>query len=146
MKNNDGNEPEECGVGSSCLQPYQCGNQYKIQPAKVSQRWVQDKMHVTESLHQSDTSKNLSCTPFGAHTFSMCFVALIGLDVYLLFADQINGITLHQRHQLFLFSLLLNIYRKKRFQYRLYILRSYINILFTESFISKLVKFYLSFM
>jgi len=43
MKNNgDGHlhQPDECGTGASCLHPYQCDNQYKIQPAKVRKRWM----------------------------------------------------------------------------------------------------------
>lgn len=44
MMKNTGNghqhqhQHDECGAGATCLHPYQCDNQYKIQPAKVRQK------------------------------------------------------------------------------------------------------------
>jgi hypothetical protein len=36
MKNNgDGRQPDECGAGAACLHSYECGGQYRIQPARV---------------------------------------------------------------------------------------------------------------
>jgi hypothetical protein len=74
MKNDgDGQLLERCGAGASCVQPYQCGSQYKIQSAKVRQRCVLGDVHYWVRVYtmpiQLTPTKTKSCMPFGARTF-----------------------------------------------------------------------------
>ncbi|XP_023713703.1 nascent polypeptide-associated complex subunit alpha, muscle-specific form isoform X4 [Cryptotermes secundus] len=46
-------QQDECGAAASCLHPYQCGNQYKIQPAKSCRVPLDGASGICCSNHQS---------------------------------------------------------------------------------------------